>query len=91
MDLFGVAWVGSIAAMGAFGVGALIKGLYSTNEFSITIGDHTATFIQNLFGEGFVYSDYLSLNYIGHGAMIGAGIISLVQCMNCLLYTSRCV
>ena len=42
MDLFGVAWVGSIAAMGAFGVGALIKGLYSTNEFSITIGDHTA-------------------------------------------------
>lgn len=85
MDLFGVAWVGSIAAMGAFGVGALIKGIYSTNEFSITIGDHTATFFQNIFGEGFVYSDYLSLNYIGHGAMIGAGIISLVQCMRILL------
>lgn len=85
MDLFGVAWVGSIAAMGAFGVGALIKGLYSTNMFAVTIGDHSWTFISDLFGEGFVYTDYLSLNYVGHGAMIGAGIISLVQCARILL------
>lgn len=85
MDLFGVAWVGSIAAMGAFGVGALIKGIYSTNVFSITIGDHTATFMEDIFGSGFVYSDHLALNYIGHGAMIGAGLISLIQCARILL------
>lgn len=85
MDLFGVAWVGSIAAMGAFGVGALIKGIYSTNVFSITIGGHTATFFEDIFGAGFLYSDHLALNYIGHGAMIGAGIISLVQCGRVLL------
>ena len=85
MDLFGVAWVGSIAAMGAFGVGALIKGIYSTNEFAVSLGDHTFTFFSNIFGEGFVYSDFLSLNYIGHGAMIGAGLISLIQCARVLL------
>lgn len=85
MDLFGVAWVGSIFAMGAFGVGALIKGIYSTNMFSITMAGHTVTFADNIFGEGFVYTDILGLNYVGHGAMIGAGIISLVQCAKVLL------
>lgn len=85
MDLFGVAWVGSIAAMGAFGVGALVKGLYSSNMFSISIGDHTWTIAEDLFGKGFVFSDHLAFNYIGHGVMIGAGIISLVQCGRILL------
>jgi len=80
MDLFGVAWVGSIAAMGAFGVGALIKGIYSSNMFAINIGSYSHTFVSDIFGPGFVYSDHLAYAYIGHGAMIGAGIISLIQC-----------
>jgi uncharacterized oligopeptide transporter (OPT) family protein len=80
MDLFGVAWVGSIAAMGAFGVGALIKGIYSSNMFAINIGDFSHTFVADIFGKGFVYTDHIAFTYIGHGAMIGAGVISLVQC-----------
>lgn len=84
MDLVGVVWVGSLVAMGAFGVGALVKGLLSTNQFSLTFAGHTATFATDLFGTDFSFANSVSLSYLGHGAMIGAGIISLLQCARIL-------
>lgn len=84
MDLVGVVWVGSLVAMGAFGVGALVKGILSTNEFSLTFAGHTATFATDIFGGDFSFADSVSLSYLGHGAMIGAGIISLLQCARIL-------
>lgn len=84
MDLVGVVWVGSLVAMGAFGVGALVKGILSTNGFSLTFAGHTATFATDIFGADFSFADSLSLSYLGHGAMIGAGIISLLQCAKIL-------
>ncbi len=53
MDLVGVVWVGSLVAMGSFGVGSLINGLLSTNEFSLTFAGHTANFATDLFGSDF--------------------------------------
>lgn len=84
MDLVGVVWVGSLVAMGAFGVGALLKGILSTNEFSLTFAGHTGTFATDIFGSDFSFADSVSLSYLGHGAMIGAGIISLLQCARIL-------
>lgn len=84
MDLVGVVWVGSLVAMGAFGVGALVKGILSTNQFSLTFAGHTATFATDIFGTDFSFADNVSLSYLGHGAMIGAGIISLLQCARIL-------
>lgn len=84
MDLVGVVWVGSLVAMGAFGVGALLKGILSTNEFSLTFAGHTGTFATDIFGSDFSFADSISLSYLGHGAMIGAGIISLLQCARIL-------
>ena len=84
MDLVGVVWVGSLIAMGAFGVGALVKGILSTNQFSLTFAGHTATFATDIFGTDFSFVDSVSLYYLGHGAMIGAGIISLLQCARIL-------
>ena len=84
MDLVGVVWVGSLVAMGSFGVGSLIKGLLSTNEFSLTFAGHTANFATDLFGSDFSFADSVSFSYLGHGAMIGAGIISLLQCAKIL-------
>lgn len=84
MDLVGVVWVGSLVAMGAFGVGALVKGILSTNQLSLTFAGHTATFATDIFGGNFSFADNVSLYYLGHGAMIGAGIISLLQCAKIL-------
>lgn len=84
MDLVGVVWVGSLVAMGAFGVGALVKGVLSTNAFSLTFAGHTADFASDIFGADFSFADSVSLSYLGHGAMIGAGIISLLQCARIL-------
>ncbi|MEE0740707.1 MAG: OPT/YSL family transporter [Emergencia sp.] len=84
MDLVGVVWVGSLVAMGAFGVGALIKGILSTNGFSLTFAGHTATFATDIFGADFSFADNVAFSYLGHGAMIGAGIISLLQCARIL-------
>ena len=80
MDLFGVAWVGSVLAIGAFGVGALIVGIIESNAFAFTVFGHDFVIAQDIFGKGFVAADHVALNYMGHGIMIGAGIISLVQC-----------
>ncbi len=80
MDLLGVSWFGDFGAMAALGVGSLIIGSIKTNGFTFAICGHTFTFITNLFGEGFTASAHTWVNYMPHGVMIGAGVISLIQC-----------
>lgn len=80
MDLFGVAWVGSLIALGAFGLGALVVGLMSDNAFHLSIFGQEFTAFENMFGSDFSYADSTMFSYMGHGLMVGAGIISLVQC-----------
>ena len=72
MDLLGVSWFGTFWAMMALGIGSIFIGVIKTNAFSFN-------FVGNIFGEGFVYSDYISLNYLPHGIMVGADIVSLIQ------------
>lgn len=80
MDLFGVAWVGSLLALGAFGLGALFVGLLSDNAFHLNFFGQEFTLFQNMFGSDFSYSESTVFSYMGHGLMVGAGIISLIQC-----------
>lgn len=84
MDLFGVAWVGSLLALGAFGLGALLVGLLSDNAFHLSLFGQDFTAFPNLFGSDFSYADSTMFSYMGHGLMVGAGIISLVQCAKIL-------
>jgi oligopeptide transporter OPT superfamily protein len=80
MDLLGVSWFGNFWAMMALGIGSIIIGIIKTNAFSFSLFGFSFDFVGNIFGEGFVYSDYISLNYLPHGIMVGAGIVSLIQC-----------
>ena len=80
MDLLGVSWFGNFWAMMALGIGSIIIGVIKTNAFSFSLFGFSFDFVGNIFGEGFVYSDYISLNYLPHGIMVGAGIVSLIQC-----------
>ena len=81
MDLLGVSWFANFGAMAALAAGSVIIGIIKTNAFSFSIFGHGFTFISNIFGEGFKYSDHTMLNYMPHGVMIGAGIVALIQCM----------
>lgn len=89
MDLLGVSWFGDFGAMAALAAGSLVIGVLKVNGFSFAIFGHAFTFVTNAFGEGFVYTDHLSLQYMAHGVMIGAGIISLVQCGIALFKKSK--
>lgn len=80
MDLLGVSWFGNFGAMAALGIGSIVIGSIKTNGFMFSLFGHKFTLLTNIFGEGFVYSEHLWVNYMPHGVMIGAGIISLVQC-----------
>ena len=80
MDLLGVSWFGNFGAMAALGIGSIVIGSIKTNGFMFSLFGHKFTLLTNIFGEGFVYSEHLWVNYIPLGVMIGAGIISLVQC-----------
>ena len=80
MDLLGVSWFGDFGAMAALAAGSLIIGIAKTNAFGFTVFGHTVTFVTNLFGADFAFADHLSLQYSAHGVMIGAGIVSLIQC-----------
>lgn len=80
MDLLGVSWFGNFWAMMALGVGSIIIGVIKTNAFSFALFGFNFNFVDGIFGENFVYSDYISLNYLPHGIMVGAGIVSLIQC-----------
>lgn len=80
MDLLGVSWFGNFWAMMALGIGSIIIGIIKTNAFSFALFGFNFNFVDGIFGENFVYSDYISLNYLPHGIMVGAGIVSLIQC-----------
>lgn len=84
-DLLGVSWFGDFTAMAALGVGSLVIGILKTNGFIIDIFGHSFPVIANLFGEG---ADLMASNmfkYMPHGIMIGAGLVSLIQCGKMLL------
>ena len=71
--------------MAALGVGSLVIGILKTNGFIIDIFGHSFPVIANLFGEG---ADLMASNmfkYMPHGIMIGAGLVSLIQCGKMLL------
>ena len=89
MDLLGVSWFGDFGAMAALAAGSLVIGVLKVNGFSFSIFGHAFNFVTNAFGEGFVYTDHLPLQYMAHGVMIGAGIISLVQCGIALFKKSK--
>lgn len=80
MDLLGVSWFGNFWAMMALGIGSIIIGVIKTNAFSFALFGFNFNIVDGIFGESFVYSDYISLNYLPHGIMVGAGIVSLIQC-----------
>lgn len=81
MDLLGVSWFANFGAMAALAAGSIVIGVIKTNGFSFAIFGNTFALASNLFGEGFVYSDYTLLNYLPHGFMIGAGMVALIQCI----------
>lgn len=84
-DLLGVSWFGDFAAMAALGVGSLVIGIIKTNGFIINIFNHSFPIITNIFGEGADLMSKTMFNYMPHGIMIGAGIVSLIQCGRILL------
>lgn len=79
-DLLGVSWFGDFAAMAALGVGSLVIGIIKTNGFIINIFNQSFPIITDLFGKGADLMAKQMFQYMPHGIMIGAGIISLVQC-----------
>lgn len=81
MDLLGVSWFGDFYAMLALGIGSIIIGVIKTNSLSFAVFGHKfLTGTVGLFGADFSYSAHTALNYMPHGVMIGAGIVSLAQC-----------
>lgn len=87
-DLLGVSWFGDFAAMAALGVGSLVIGIIKTNGFIINIFNHSFPIITNIFGEGADLMSKTMFNYMPHGIMIGAGLVSLIQCARLLLKKS---
>ncbi len=80
MDLLGVSWFGDFGAMLALAVGSIIIGILKVNGFAFSVFGLTFAPITNAFGEGFVYTQNVALQYSAHGVMIGAGVVSLIQC-----------
>lgn len=82
-DLLGVSWFGDFAAMTALGVGSIVIGIIKTNGFIIDIFGHSFPVITNIFGEGVDLMASNMFKYMPHGIMIGAGLVSLIQCGVC--------
>jgi len=87
-DLLGVSWFGDFVAMAALGVGSLVIGIIKTNGFIIDIFGTSLPVITDLFGEGADLMARPMFQYMPHGIMIGAGLISLIQCGRMLLKKS---
>ena len=87
-DLLGVSWFGDFAAMAALGVGSLVIGIIKTNGFIIDIFGTSLPVITDLFGEGADLMAQPMFQYMPHGIMFGAGLISLIQCGRMLLKKS---
>lgn len=87
-DLLGVSWFGDFVAMAALGVGSIVIGIIKTNGFIIDIFGTSLPVITDLFGEGADLMAQPMFQYMPHGIMIGAGLISLIQCGRMLLKKS---
>ena len=87
-DLLGVSWFGDFVAMAALGVGSFVIGIIKTNGFIIDIFGTSLPVITDLFGEGADLMARPIFQYMPHGIMIGAGLISLIQCGRMLLKKS---
>lgn len=87
-DLLGVSWFGDFAAMAALGVESIVIGIIKTNGFIIDIFGTSLPVITDLFGEGADLMAQPMFQYMPHGIMIGAGLISLIQCGRMLLKKS---
>lgn len=87
-DLLGVSWFGDFAAMAALGVGSIVIGIIKTNGFIIDIFGTSIPVTTDLFGEGADLMAQPMFQYMPHGIMIGAGLISLIQCGRMLLKKS---
>lgn len=87
-DLLGVSWFGDFATMAALGVGSIVIGIIKTNGFIIDIFGTSLPVITDLFGEGADLMAQPMFQYMPHGIMIGAGLISLIQCGRMLLKKS---
>lgn len=87
-DLLGVSWFGDFAAMAVLGVGSIVIGIIKTNGFIIDIFGTSLPVITDLFGEGADLMAQPMFQYMPHGIMIGAGLISLIQCGRMLLKKS---
>ena len=84
MDLLGVSWFGNFAAMMGLGVGSLVIGVLKTNGFGFKLfGANIAI------GSGILGANWdpgiLPITYLGHGLMIGAGMVSLIQAARMLM------
>mgnify|MGYP004518181929 FL=1 len=84
MDLLGVSWFGNFAAMMGLGVGSLVIGSVKTNAFGFKLFGHSFVLVSDMFGAGFDTS-HLAITYLGHGLMIGAGMVSLIQAARMLM------
>ena len=78
MDLLGVSWFGDFAAMMGLGIGSLIIGVLKTNAISFTLFGHAFSFANNILGSNWD-PGITPVTYLGHGLMIGAGLVSLIQ------------
>ena len=84
MDLLGVSWFGNFAAMAGLGVGSIVIGMIKTNGFGFTLFGQKIALATGIFGTEFDPSS-LPFTYLGHGLMIGAGMVALIQCGQMLL------
>lgn len=84
MDLLGVSWFGNFAAMIGLGVGSLVIGIVKTNSIGFKLFGHSFTFATGVLGANFD-SGSLPVTYLGHGLMIGAGMVSLIQAARILM------
>ena len=84
MDLLGVSWFGNFAAMMGLGVGSLVIGSVKTNAFGFKLFGHSFVLVSDMFGAGYDTS-HLAITYLGHGLMIGAGMVSLIQAARMLM------
>ena len=80
MDLLGVSWLGDYGAMAAMAAGSIVIGILKANAISFTVFNQNVELMTNVFGKGFHFEDHIAFAYSAHGVMIGAGLVSLIQC-----------
>lgn len=78
MDLLGVSWFGNFGAMAGLGIGSMIIGFLKDNGIAFSLLGHKFVIWETALGSSWDPS-IIPVTYLGHGLMIGAGIVSLIQ------------